>query len=346
MKKTLLIIMALLCLMVSIGCKDEVRETFTSVTIDACAPDLEQSKTIAPPAESMKISTYLLSGTGPDGEKLEAIESTTGKFTLSNIRCGLWSFEASALNSSGNPIAKGSRSQEIKKSTATASILMNELPGKGRLEIEFAISGDFYLPSASEAQIVIELFDQKNQSRSVFTRPIDRNSMNSALTQEAIHAGSYEISAILYKDNEMVTSAITAVRIVGSATTRGSMTMVVDDASNLSDVSVTNDVSAPISGTILVQKKGTGNQFKSYLLLFKPSVLPSGLTENDLTYKWYCGGIPVKNGNCRTCEVSPDKDSQYTIIVTSSKQGSTGSTSVTLKALDNSNWGGAIPKSV
>lgn len=343
---TFAVICALLCCFMAAGCKDGIKKNLTGITVDVSAPALQDAKTIAPEGRKLEISTYTLNGTGPDDSRLDSLESNTGKFTLSNIQCGLWTFESVALNSEGIHLAKGSKSQDIQKSTKTTSIVMNELPGTGRLELSIEVQGDFYLPPNSEAQVIIELFDQRTESRTVYSRPVNRTTVSSAFTREAIHAGSYEISVSLYRDNQIITSAFDAVRIVGSSITSGNISLLVGNTTEVTDAKVESDVSAPIQGIIKVRRKGAECEFKSYLLTFKSARLPEGVTEEDLSFRWYCGGVPVINGNCSTCEVSPEIDSQYTVIVTTSKLGSTGSSTVNLKGLDNSDYQDELPKSV
>lgn len=335
-KETVFFLLILLLVFSSFSaCRKEVADTRASLVITVSAEQGGETKTINPDTSMLKITSYELSGYGPNGALLEKLESVTGRFQVENIRCGLWNLEATALNADGIQIARGTKSLEVRKSTGTTNMILSELPGTGRLELTFQVDGDLAVTATSSLMLIIEVYDQTNQNRTTYSRSVDRNKLSASFSQESIHAGSYEVSAVLYKDNTMVTSAIEAVRVVGSTTTSGTISLVVDNTSDLSDVTITNDVSAPILGTIKVQKKGSGNDFKSYLMVYKTLSMPAGLSENDLSFRWYCGGIPISNGNTSTCEVSPAKDSKYTIMVTSSKLGSTGSCSVVLKALNN-----------
>lgn len=324
----------LACLSMFIGCSAEMGENYTDLIVDVASGS--GGKTIGPDAEKLKTASYILTARGPEGvSDITGIESITGRFTLNNIRCGLWTFEAKALNQDGTQIAKGAKSLEVTQSTSSTSITLTELPGKGRLELTFAVSGDFHLPASSEARLEIELFSQSEQTRRAFSKNLDRNSFKALLTLESIHADSYEVSAVLYKDNKMVTSAIEAVRIIDATTTKGTIPLLTSGVSDISDVIISNDVSSPIEGTIKVQRKTTSGQHQSYLLLFEPIRLPDGIKESDLAFRWYCDGIPLPNGNSRLCEAAPRTYSRFTVMVTSAKLGSTGSASVQLRGLDN-----------
>lgn len=329
-----MLVCALACLSMFIGCSAEMKENYTDLIVDVASGS--GGKTIGPDAEKLKTASYILTARGPDGvSDITGIESITGRFTLNNIRCGLWTFEAKALNQDGTQIAKGAKSLEVTRSTSSTSITLTELPGKGRLELTFAVSGDFHLPSSSEARLEIELFSQSDKTRKAFSKNLDRSSFKALLTLESIHAGSYEVSAVLYRNNEMVTSAIEAVRIIDATTTKGTIPLLTSGVSDISDVTISNDVSSPIEGTIKVQRKTTSGQHQSYLLLFEPVRLPDGIKESDLAFRWYCDGVPLPNGNSRLCEAAPRTYSRFTVMVTSAKLGSTGSASVQLRGLDN-----------
>lgn len=342
---TLVVLLVVCALFVS--CEED-KSQFVSITVSSKAPDFAVAKTLIPAVQTLEIDHYSLNASGPEGRSVKNVQSNTGNFTLENIYCGVWNFEVTAYNCFNNPVAKGNKSQEIKQTANKVDLDLNEIPGVGTVELGFSTYGDFLLNEGDSAHILLEIYDEGRDSKTSFTRAISSLSNPTVFTQEAIAAGSYIVSASLYKNNVFVTSTLEAIRIVAGAKTRGSIKFLVDNSADISNLFVQNTVVSPIEGSIKVQRRTAANGQKSYVLTFIPTKLPTGITADKLTYRWYSGGIQVHKGNLNTIEVSPNKDSEYTVMVSTFLLGSTGSTKIYLKGLEN-NYPGSqteLPKSV
>ena len=85
----------------------------------------------------LEIATYLVSGTGPNGNDLTEITTNHDNLTITGLSVGNWTFGATAFNAAGKALVSGTCETYINASSNNAQLVLDRLSGSGTLSVVF-----------------------------------------------------------------------------------------------------------------------------------------------------------------------------------------------------------------
>lgn len=312
------------------GCNHETsapEERTVQATLEIqCSQFSEQERSVKPTDAELEISSYHVTATGPAVSTAIDLTAETSPITLGNIAIGTWSITVEALNPNGKVLATGSTTQRFSPATTTATLSLETLPGEGEVSLQFSWPTD---QVSTDAYLLFTLTDQKGNAVEIDAGEITNNGNGTGKLVKTLAAGSYVFSTRLISDTVSVSGSTIAIRVVDGTTSSGTIALVIGDMSNSFSLSVTNNTSLPVQGTVTCQPTPPkGNE--PFTLQFSPSNLAkAGLTTSDLIYQWYCEGIAISGATSSSLTVSSPiaGTHRYDLIISASKLGSVGSVS-------------------
>ncbi len=311
-------------LAVCIGCSQDGAQRTASLRLVVDCPDFQQSRAINPSDAQMQVARYRISGTGPAGESFSAMTSDTGIFELEGLLQGRWTITAEALNTENLVLASGRNTVFLSSATHEASIVLDTLPGTGTLKATFSWNVQ---QVTDDVQLQLVLVDQHGAQVTLPAATIDRTQGTATLSKE-LPAGSYTLHARLMTQDVAVSGAVESVRIIDATTSAGTVELVIGDRGNGFVVTVVNDTSKPLQGTITCSPKNP-TAHGSVILTFVPQGLPEGIKEADLQAQWYCEGALLEGETQLSYQCTPRPGThRYDIVISHSKLGSVGSTKI------------------
>lgn len=320
MKIRIASIIGILILLLS-GCESEQREHETFATLTLTVEKEAPKRSIAPADEdNINISYYVLEGSGPHGSKLGPLESNNHQFIVEHIPTGVWSFSATAYNSSSNPLSYGVLSSCYLSSASANSveIVLDQYVGKGslRVELEWESASLFGL-----SKLCYTLLEKESVIKQECVENISMSEESYLIEIEELAAGFYSLLVSFSCDGETLGGFIESVRIVDGACSSAQRTLAIEKVAEENHITIVDTTATPIEGVITCDFEA------SPLTLTYTPTLPIGIDEEDLTLQWYCDGLPLTSENGYTLEI-PNRlggTYRYDVVVSLDKSGSVGS---------------------
>ncbi len=285
--KSLILISLLTIMAISIiGCdQDASLQSRGSVTIQL-SPDARLiGRTILPDGTTpLAISSYTIRGTGPNGEELSEVSSSTSSITLDNLLVGNWSFSATAYNSYNKALASGNVDVYIVKNQNTIDLPLDEVVGSGSLSLSFTWNTEQVTPSST---FIVSVYDDEGNEVNGATLLSDMT-LGTGSVQIEVASGFYRVDAYLISEEVNIAGFSTSVRIIEETTSSASVALIIGKVINGVDITITDSTEEPIVGEITSNKETplAGDE----VLLTYSIITPSDLDEEDLTYEWYVDG--------------------------------------------------------
>lgn len=198
-----------------LGCAVDGKEGFGSLKVNVVD---NQSRTITSDV-SKEVSTYTITGVGPEGIDTVTMDITSGEVTIDLLYPGSWSFTVDAYNSNSDIIGTGTSDVTITTGEMTeATIVVNDISGDGTLDLSLSWNeGDIQLPVVSASLVD----DEGNSYTLDFT---NTEGVSSATYTGLWPAGNYRLNISLNDGEFSTISKTEEVFIFPGATSAASFT--------------------------------------------------------------------------------------------------------------------------
>ncbi len=315
---SLLLLLAALVLLVSVGCESETDSEDMRIILDK-----EVSRTIIPADLDLSISEYNITCVGPDN-KTHSYSTKRSTFLLQGVPVGSWTITAEGCNEKGTPLVKGSTTFNLNKGNTSVTVVLNELIGQGSLNLVYTWEGN----NVEDPSVEVSIEDQNGNSY-MSARKLEVKNSSATLTLSEIPAGSYIVHAILYDRNQKAAGYTEAVRIVDNKATTGSLSFNVDALpSVVGQLTLENKAGTPIVCT--VKDLAPGDQIAA-MENHKVVLDTSSFSSSDVSISWYLDGSLIGSGTEITICPTPGEH-RLDVIASTRMLGATGSTSVSFQA--------------
>ncbi len=229
LKKTLFLLLTFF-VWTSCGVPDQeqIRPETGSIAIRLQSPQTTE-RTLTPVLDTV-ISTYDISGTGPEAHLFEANDIADTMYTTTGLEPGSWTITVNAKNASGTVLGTGSTAVTVTRGQMTAAtITMGPATGDGTLEL---------FVSWPESTLVnpvlaVTLTDLEGTTITPAVAPTVTIIGEQASYSAALPAGFYAASISLNDDVLSVWSKIEAIRISPNEATDGTWNLAAQDMHSL-----------------------------------------------------------------------------------------------------------------
>ena len=122
------------------GCSFLFKRGGLSGTLVVSIPDAADNQKSLGPSIDFKMTSFTISGEGPDGAVFEIADCTSSSIEKTALAIGSWTINVAGKNTEGAVIGTGAGSVEVKpSSTVRLTIELSPIPGKGSLAISLDV---------------------------------------------------------------------------------------------------------------------------------------------------------------------------------------------------------------
>lgn len=253
--------------------------------------ELETSDTtgrsIIPSGVPLDVTKYIISGIGPQ-ESTFNIESNNASVSIEGLLIGNWKLTAVGQNRNGTDLIQGANSFQLTPVPTTATIVLDELLGKGTMRIHFS----WDTSRIQSPRLELELTTQGGDKKTVTPSTCDFSAGTAVYATEQ-PAGSYTLQARLYSNDTVVAGCAEAIRIVGNKVTEGSILLDLDKyPDSPGTLRLINRLGTPIDCTI----KGLNRELPALATTTATLEVPQSTNTDSLAVKWYLNGMEKGSG--------------------------------------------------
>ena len=330
--RAFILLAAVLVLALMASCKESEENANAKLEI-AIEDRSMEARTMMPQAALMEVRKYSVSGEGPGGQTFGPMISTENSITVSDIRSGSWTINATAMNAENNEIASGSGTFSITRGVNSVTVVLDSMTGTGTLQLDLTWDDDITVLDKFRIDVCIE--DTSGNVISTTSREANTESEGISVLIP-IPAGSHILSVRVFDANgSLDVGAADAVRIIAGTKTTGSLHLKPVSPNAVASVSLSldNRVGSPMSFYIDYSPKNA-QVGQSVTLSALYDSLPSGVSSSSLSYQWYTDGVAVASGgNGSTYSIQLQAGlHRYDVIVNSNMAGTLCGASLMLNA--------------
>ena len=202
---------------------------------------------ISPPGQSLLISGYTVSGTGPNDNTFSVSTNST-QVDINGLVIGTWEINVTGFNQQGTAMARGTASHHLTSSDNTVEVVLNEFIGEGSVNIGF----DWVDPAYPNIALDLKLKAQGGVEETITDGKTLFPASASARYEAVLPTGSYDLAFILYSNGTRIAGGVVALRILDGHTSEQEITILVDqETPEATGLQISTDVVDPVSGTIL-----------------------------------------------------------------------------------------------
>ncbi len=327
MKKLFILLTVSLLALFFVACDQEGVDSQRGSVILSFAPNGKlTTRTIVPEGENpLQISHYSISGTGPKGQVLETLSSTTDSVTINNLLVGSWHFSATAYNAENKALATGSIDTYIVSNNNIVTIALDEVVGSGSLELSF----DWDQSQVTEdSQFNVVVYDETNTV-------VDSTQVTSSMEQgegnllvSNLSAGFYTVVATLQSDSVQISGFSETVRIIDDTKTSSTIELIIGKVIDGVSLLINDQTDSPIIGTIS-SSKSSPEKGDTITLTYETEET-SSYDPTSLIYWWYKDGELIEQSASKSIEIEnlPAGTSRYDVVVGTETNNSLGSSSI------------------
>lgn len=337
MKKIFTLTLIAICLLFSlVSCAEERKEETGELRV-LIAND-SPTRTLQPDGVDIKITKYRFTLTPESGDDIVITLNrvSNGEYVINNLKPGLYTIDVKGLSDSNEERASSTliTSKYIYKGMNEIEVNIVSLLGQGTLSITVRWNPEDVRNSSGtiiDPAIYLALKNQSGEDVTITDSEKTIDLTTGTITiNKVLPSGSYFFSVGLEAGNIPINGSANAVRIVNGKTTSQTFdytrSMIEQTTFKIND-----NTSEPIKAHIEVTDVGPSPNNKSYRVVYDE--LPEGITESDVTVKWYYFDIEfaassVTNNVLTTMLYA---DTQVTAIFSCYKIGSMGSATYDFK---------------
>lgn len=284
-----LTIVILLSLLLFITACDEsgVSTTLSLRLISSESERYSSNPVISPQEEGLIITSYIISGTGPN-DKTFNVTSSSSQVDINGLVIGTWTIQVTGLNQQGTPLAQGECTHHLTTRNNSVELPLNKFIGSGYVNIGF-VWGDANYP---ELEFELKLTAQNKQQQTV-TEGLNIYT-TTATYATSLESGSYDLSFSLFSSNIRIAGGVVALRILDGKTSQDEITLVIDKITpEATGLIIANSVSDPVVGSI----GGVDTTVVPYEPLVATYTHTEGGGSLETTVAWYLDGNHVGDGS-------------------------------------------------
>lgn len=243
-----------------------------------------RSRALIPGETPLEVARYIVMGTGPQGATFN-VSTSTKSVDIEGLLLGEWSIRAIGQNQGGTDLVEGTIDTIIGTSPNIVIIELNELIGKGTLNLTL----DWSEIEIASPSTTLRLIDAEGNTRTL--NPTVNNAANGSVTyQELLDAGSYTVTAQLENNGEPIAGFADFIRIVSNRTTEAQITFEIEDYTTLpASVTMVDHLGTPIECEIA----GLPEEVPA----FEPvTVYLSSDSDAVIDAVWYLDGAEIARG--------------------------------------------------
>jgi formylglycine-generating enzyme required for sulfatase activity len=263
--------------------KDPGSSKTGSLTI-ALTNNVSVAKTLIP-GISMDVTTYTVTGTGPNGATFTA-NLTGTSVTQNNLAFGSWTIAVNALNAGGTLIGTGSTTATVNTGqTTSASVTVTPITGTGTL----SLTVNWPAAQVQTPSITASLTPALGTAQSLaFTV----SGANATYSNTALGNGYYTLAFTVNDNGIAEAGVVEVVRIVAGQTTSGTYTFAnVNQAGGGITVNITANMQNPLDVAI-AGASATLNVGSTQSLTASVSNY-----SGNVSYVWYVNGVSQATGS-------------------------------------------------
>lgn len=317
LKNMVNVVLILFALISLIACEAQSHTADMRITLEK-----EVSRTYAPNDVNLTITNYQITCTGPDNQQHD-YNTSRNTFVLEGLPVGQWNITAEGRNAEGLSLVRGTTTFDLNPTNTNATVVLNELIGTG--DISLTYTWDSSLIKSPRLVVTVKGTDNSVNKTSEPTPA----SGSAVLTLSQQPAGSYTVNAALYDGTVLVAGAVDAVRVIGSKTTTGTISLNLDEAPSVAGhLTLENKVGTPVDCIISGISNGEVVTAQREMTL---SLDTQSINIDDVNVEWYLDGSLISSTSSATIKPAPGKH-RLDIIAKTKMLGSTGSTQINFEA--------------
>lgn len=308
----------LLLLPLFFSCSDSSLGTEGSLQLSLRSEERFSSRNIDPAGSvPLKITSFMISGTGPDAQVLDPITSEDEIITIHSLLVGDWDFNATGFNSTGTPIASGSTSLHVSNQNNTAQIVLDSEVGTGTFNL---VCNWNPVQTTVDSTISVTLLDLQGNPVEGVIEQVDFIA-GTAEFEAQLAAGYYSVLVNLQTDGEIISGFVETLRIIDQTTSQATRMLEIGKVIDSGTISIIDTTTVPIEGTITITPSQP-SAGEAAVLEFVPQNPIDGMT-----VQWYREGVPIAGATTNELSI-PAVDAgtyRYDIVVSIPLIGSVGS---------------------
>lgn len=277
-----------------------------------------RSRNINPEGSApLEITTFRISGEGPNSQVLEPITSDAKTVTINSLVVGVWTFNATGLNSTGKPIAKGSTTLHISKNQNSAQIILDSEVGSGTFNL---ICNWNPVQTSPASTIELTILNSAEEQIDEITKEVDL-STGQAVFGTSLPAGYYSVMVNLKTDDEIISGFVETLRIIDQTASQATRTLEIGKVIDSGTLVIIDNTATPIEGTITLSPTEL-IPGAAATLTFTPDNTIEGMT-----VQWYREGVLIAGATSMELAIPAVKGGtyRYDIVVSIPHKGTVGS---------------------
>lgn len=249
MKRLIALILAAACLL-AMSCATQAAQPEEALPADEAGVLLAEGEEAVAgmfSIEGLDIAGYRLRGEGPDGASFGWIDVTSPKVALADIRRGMWTLYAQALNADGEVMAAGKLETFLSEDSPVDNLVLDRTEGEGDLSCLITWSaGQVRHP---KVEIYVKPADGGDY-KAVGQDGIEMGEDGSCRWAAKLSPGSYIARIVLDDGSRAVAGAAAAVRIIDGMTSVGDVGLVIGSLSTVYGITIQNTPAGTIAGNL------------------------------------------------------------------------------------------------
>lgn len=282
-----------------------------------------ETRTLAP-NDALEVTEYHLVGTGPRDTSFD-ITSQETEVVIEGLTVGDWSIEVEGLNALGTCIIEGSATELLTVEQTSMTIPMNLREGNGTVHVTFLWDEE----GMGDVKLQLYLIDPADPENVNDIYPVQ--GIGTAEMETSLDAGSYILKGELTENDVLISGFAEAIRILPEEDFTCEYTILTNPPDIDGGISLVNNTSAPIEGTIIGYPSiiYAGSSINLELAADNNSTWD----ESEITASWYSDGVYLQDG--LSCSITPSLGQhQIDVIAHSDAQGSWGASTFIYEAVD------------
>ncbi len=237
------------------------------------------------PGIDMTNSSYVISGTGPNGATFSKTISDSS-LSLPGLALGAWGISVDGLNAAGTNISHGEASVNVVAGTnQTVNVTMSPIVGPGTLTLTVTwVAGSVDMPSI-QSQLIPGTGSPIDLTFTI------ASAGKATYTSSAVPNGYYTLVIKLLDNGQLVMGAVDVVRIVNAQTTSGTVDFSrVNTGTGSILVNITPSLNNPVPVTMSGQVAELG--------VGAATTVTASVAQGTgtVTYVWYLNGVSKTTG--------------------------------------------------
>jgi len=243
----------------------------------------ETREVISPEGQSLAITAYTVSGTGPHDNSFSVSTNST-QVDINGLVIGTWDTAVTGVNQQGKALAHGSVSHLLTTRDNTVEVSLDEFIGSGFVDLDFHWTDTEY----PDIQFDLRLKPQNGIEQVITTGKTVNPSAGTARYHAELPTGSYDLSFSLSSAGTRIAGGVVAIRILDELTSEKDIAIVVDKLTpDATALNIRSSVAEPVEGDI----DGVPSTVLPYQTVGATFIRSKGGGDMPTIVDWYLDGV-------------------------------------------------------